>query len=74
MRRRLAIAVVLLAAGCSSGPTSVSSSDLACGQDRGSEAAKDVVERVGGLRTDDFVVRMARSTEAGVVALVDGDA
>lgn len=73
MRRGLAIAALLVAAGCSPGPTSVTAPDLACGQDRASEVAKDVVERVGGLRTSDFVVRLARSTEAGVVALVDGD-
>ena len=31
------------------------------------------MEKVGGLRTDDVVVRLARSTPAGIVALVDGD-
>ncbi|GAA0191259.1 hypothetical protein GCM10008944_04330 [Cytobacillus oceanisediminis] len=73
MSRGLATAVLLLAVGCSSGPTSVIGLDLVCDQDRSSAQAKDVVERVGGLRTDDFLVRLARSTEVGVVALVDGD-
>jgi hypothetical protein len=68
------LALLLPLSACGAGPSSVADPDLRCGQDRSSEAAKDVVERVGGLRTDDFVVRFARSTEAGVVALVDRDA
>lgn len=73
MRRGLAIAVLLLTVGCSSEQPSVIGLDLVCDQDRSFAQAKDVVERVGGLRTDDFLVRLARSTEVGVVALVDGD-
>lgn len=73
MRRALAVLALALAAGCSSGPASIADPDLVCGQDSASAAAKDVVERVGGLRTDGFVVRLARSTDAGVVALVDRD-
>lgn len=38
-----------------------------------SDDAEDTVERVGGLRADDFVVRFAESTRVGVAALVDGD-
>jgi hypothetical protein len=68
-----ALALVLLLSACASGPAVRVDPDLACAQDRTSAAAKDVVERVGGLRTDDFVVRLAQSTDAGVVALVDRD-
>lgn len=68
----LAVLGVALAA-CSSPPDVVAAPNISCSADRTSDAAKDVVERVGGLRTDDFVVRLAQSTDAGVVALVDRD-
>jgi hypothetical protein len=44
-----------------------------CGQDKTALAVKDLVERVGGLRTDDWVVKLAQGTELGVVVLVEGD-
>ncbi len=69
----LLLATLVIAAACGSGPDVRVAPDLECTQDRTSSAAKDVVERVGGLRTDDFVVRLAQSTDAGVVALVDRD-
>jgi hypothetical protein len=40
----------------------VARADPACGQDKTSLAVKDIVERVGGLRTGDWVVRLAQST------------
>jgi len=46
---------------------------LRCDVDRGSEEAKDVIERVGGLHGAGYTVRFAQSTELGVVALVEGD-
>jgi hypothetical protein len=78
VRRAPALAVPLLATlalatACGSGPDVRVAPGLDCTQDRTSSSAKDVVERVGGLRTDDFSVRLAQSTEAGVVALVDRD-
>ncbi|WP_370186897.1 hypothetical protein [Aeromicrobium sp.] len=73
MRRALAVGIFALLLGCSGAPTTVTAPDLRCGQDQTSDEAKDVVEKVGGLRTDDVVVRLARSTPAGIVALVDGD-
>ncbi len=73
MRRALAVGILALLLGCSGAPTTVTAPDLRCGQDQTSDEAKDVVEKVGGLRTDDVVVRLARSTPAGIVALVDGD-
>ncbi|WP_286689428.1 MULTISPECIES: hypothetical protein [unclassified Aeromicrobium] len=73
MRRALAVGTLVLLLGCSGAPATVTAPDLQCGQDRTTDAAKDVVEKVGGLRTDDVVVRLARSTPAGIVALVDGD-
>ncbi|MEJ7633288.1 hypothetical protein [Aeromicrobium sp.] len=59
--------------GCSSDPAVVSDPDLACDRDRTSLRAKDIVERVGGLTGEDYVVRFAQSTRLGVVALIDGD-
>ncbi len=73
MRRALAVGILALLLGCSGAPTTVTAPDLRCGQDQTSDEAKDVVEKVGGLRTDDVVVRLASSTSAGIVALVDGD-
>ncbi len=73
MRRALAVGILALLLGCSRAPTTATAPDLQCGQDRTTDAAKDVVEKVGGLRTDDVVVHLARSTPAGIVALVDGD-
>lgn len=73
MGRALAVGILALLLGCSDAPGAVTAPDLRCGQDQTTDAAKDVVEKVGGLRTDDVVVRLARSTPAGTVALVDGD-
>lgn len=78
-------AVLLLAgpaalAGCggedpaaSGDATVLSVDDLACDHDQTTDEAKTVVEDVGGLATPDWTVAFARSTEAGVVALVRGD-
>jgi hypothetical protein len=72
----------ILATGCASGPeddprrpapTAHTAKDVSCDRDRSSIGAKDTVERVGGLTTDDYTVRFAQSTRLGVVALVDGD-
>ena len=46
---------------------------LRCDVDLASDHAKDVIEKVGGLHGDGFVVRFAQSTRLGVVALVTGD-
>jgi hypothetical protein len=81
MRPRLLVPALVLtaatAAACSGGsgetPTVRVAPDTRCDQDDASDDAKDTVERVGGLRTEDFVVRFAESTRLGVVALVDGD-
>jgi hypothetical protein len=61
MRRALAVGTLVLLLGCSGAPATVTAPDLQCGQDRTTDAAKDVVEKVGGLRTDDVVVRLARA-------------
>ncbi len=64
-------------AGCTSDgeqPAVLTAPNLTCGQDTGSDDAKDVVERVGGLVTEDFTVKFATGTELGVVALVDQNA
>ncbi len=63
--------------GCSSEGEQLSiitAPNVTCGQDTGSDDAKDIVERVGGLVTDDFTVKFAQGTELGVVALVDQNA
>jgi hypothetical protein len=82
---RLAALVVfgcLMIAGCSSDPKSApkhpaptvfTAKDASCNHDQTSSKAKDTIERVGGLVTDDYVVRFSESTRLGVVALVDGD-
>lgn len=64
-----------LLSGCSSddSPTLFTATNLTCDQDVSSDALKDTVERVGGLRTDDYTVTFAKGTRAGVIALVDGD-
>lgn len=71
------LATLLLApwvAGCGGPDTDVrTASSLHCDVDASGDDAKDVVERVGGLVTDDFTVKFAKGTEIGVVALVDGD-
>ncbi|KAA1421659.1 hypothetical protein F0U44_05120 [Nocardioides humilatus] len=46
---------------------------LRCDADKVSDHAKDVIEKVGGLHGEGFVVRFAQSTRLGVVALVTGD-
>ena len=72
----------LALAGCSSNPdakparptpTAYTVKDVACDRDRSSMDAKSTVEQVGGLASDDYVVRFSQSTRLGVVALVDGD-
>lgn len=72
----LALLGVGVVAGCSSGgsATVFTAGNPACGQDVSTNAFKDTVERVGGLRTDDYTVTFARGTQAGVVVLVEGDA
>lgn len=75
-----AVALAVLGAGvlgaCSTdeSPTVLEAPDLTCDVDFSSDVVKDTVERVGGRRTDDYVVAFAKGTEIGVVALVDGDA
>lgn len=54
-------------------PTVLTTKDVSCDLDKTSLDAKSTIERVGGLVTDDYVVRFAQSTRLGVVALVDGD-
>lgn len=75
-----AVAVVLvliaLATGaCSSddGPTQVVADGATCDNDPSTAEAQTINEDVGGLQTDDFVVRFAESTRLGTVALVEGD-
>jgi hypothetical protein len=46
---------------------------LRCDVEEATDHAKDVIEKVGGLHGDGFVVRFAQSTRLGVVALVTGD-
>ncbi len=71
----LLIAACLSGAGCGSaaGPTTLMDRPLQCTLDLASPQAKDTIERIGGLVTDDYVVRFSQSTRAGVVALVSGD-
>ena len=54
-------------------PTTTVLEPLRCDVDLASDHAKDVIEKVGGLHGDGFVVRFAQSTRLGVVALVTGD-
>jgi hypothetical protein len=54
-------------------PTVFTAKDASCDHDRTSIDAKNTIERVGGLVSDDYVVRFSQSTRLGVVALVDGD-
>ena len=82
---RVAVLVVLAGisiGGCSSGsnsapqhptPSAFTAKDVSCDHDEASADAEDTIERVGGLVTDDYVVRFSESTRLGVVALVDGD-
>lgn len=44
-----------------------------CDRDLGSDEAQTINERVGGLRTEDFVVHFSQTTRLGNVALVTGD-
>lgn len=71
---RAAITAALLwpLVGCSP-PDLVAAPDVSCSTNRTSDVTNDVVERVGGLRTDGLVMRLAQSTDAEVVALVDRD-
>lgn len=78
--RRPPAAAVLLAAclmagacGSDADTTMFVNKPLRCDLDQSSLQAKDTIERVGGLVADDYVVRFAESTRAGVVALVSGD-
>ena len=77
----VALGCVMLT-GCSSDPaskpdrptpTAFTAKDTACDRDRASDEAKNTIERVGGLATDDYRVRFSQSTRLGVVALVEGD-
>ncbi len=54
-------------------PTIFTAPDLRCDRDRASTEAQSLNERVGGLRTDDYVVRFSQSTRLGIVSLVTGD-
>jgi len=54
-------------------PTVSTAPDLRCDRDRASTEAQGLKERVGGLQTDDFVVRFSQSTRLGIVTLVAGD-
>jgi hypothetical protein len=54
-------------------PSAFTAKDVSCDHDQASADAEDTIERVGGLVTDDYVVRFSESTRLGVVALVDGD-
>jgi hypothetical protein len=86
-RRRAGLAAVVafgcvLAASCSSdpgdapdrpAPTAYTAKGVSCDQDETSLDAKNIIEEVGGLVSDDYVVKFSESTRLGVVALVDGD-
>lgn len=83
MSRRLVVPALLLgvsglAVACSGGgdrddPSVVVADAITCDQDFSTDRAKDTVERVGGLQTEEFTVAFAEGTRLGVVALVDGD-
>ncbi|MEV7395990.1 hypothetical protein [Aeromicrobium sp. NPDC092404] len=73
---------ILVLASCSSDPdkapdrprpTALTAEGIRCDRERATAEVKDTIERVGGLVADDYVVRFSQSTQAGVVALVDGD-
>jgi len=66
----LLLVPALVLAGC--GGEEPVARAVECGQDPSSLVMKDTIERVGGLRTDHWVVKLARSTELGVVAFVAG--
>ncbi|AWB91866.1 hypothetical protein [Aeromicrobium chenweiae] len=80
-RGRLAAGAVLLVllTACSAdedkdeGNRTYQDEHLVCDHDFSSDDDKDTVERIGGLVTDDFVVKLTESTRLGVVALVEGD-
>ncbi|MRJ77937.1 hypothetical protein GEV29_15450 [Aeromicrobium sp. SMF47] len=71
-------AAVLALSGCSSDADQdarvFQDERLVCDHDFSADEDKDTVERIGGLVTDDFVVKLTESTRLGVVALVEGDA
>ena len=75
----LAVVSVLtatLAGACSSddaGPTQIVADGFTCDKDPSTPEAQTINEDVGGLQTDEFVVRFAESTRLGTVALVEGD-
>ncbi len=54
-------------------PRRYTAKGVSCDQDETSLDAKNIIEEVGGLVSDDFVVKFSESTRLGVVALVDGD-
>lgn len=54
-------------------PTALTAENVSCDRDRTSTDAKTTIEQVGGLTSDDYVVRFSQSTRLGVVALIDGD-
>ncbi len=68
------IATTAPASCSSSAPEVLPTAGQPCGQDVSTDAIKGTVERVGGLRTDDYTVTFAQGTSAGVVVLVEGDA
>jgi hypothetical protein len=84
MARRLQVPALLLflaaaTTACSddgsgqAAPTILTADDITCDEDFSTDLAKDTVERVGGLQTDEFTVKFAEGTRLGVVALVEGD-
>lgn len=83
MARRLTVPALLLAlaavtSACSSDeapeePTVLTADGITCDEDISTDLAKDTVERVGGLQTEEFTVKFAEGTRLGVVALVEGD-
>lgn len=82
LKATLVMLVGLVIAGCSSdpdaepkrpAPTVMTAASMSCDRDRTSIDAKSTIERVGGLVTDDYVVRFAQSTKLGVIALITGD-
>lgn len=72
----LSVLTALVAGACASddrGPRQIVADGFTCRQDPSTPEAQTVNEDVGGLQTDEFVVRFAESTRLGTVALVEGD-
>lgn len=53
--------------------TQIIADGATCDHDPSTAQAQTINEDVGGLQTDEFVVRFAESTRLGTVALVEGD-